>query len=664
MSSLTAPAAKMKKKTKKSASAPKTAVERPAVVTAANFSEQDPLPLRNEKQVKKSFSSGNGSKPDIKLSRKLKRTIRVESKAETELEKRDAVLRQENAGGLMEADPEVFGEKTLKVRQDEILDSVDIGTQAKAIDLALPFGDYSVSYTPSGRHMVLAGSKGHVSLLDTQSLSTACELKLKESVRCAQSFHNDNLFAVSQKKCCFVYDRNGMEIHKMKEHSLVHQMEFLRYHFLLVTGSEFGDIRYHDIATGQGVAHLRTKKGPVKCLRQNKQTAVMHCGQANGVVSLWTPTIKEPCMKILAHKGPVDHLDFYRDHYMVSSGGDGRWKIFDLRKPAEPVLSQSYYGCPVTSIDVSQTGLLAFGMNKKVQVFDSKIWNSAPEMLTTAGTNKVQQPMKKLNQVQRAKRAEQQANLPALTATRRAAEPYMQQTFPGKFVQCVRFQPFQDVLSVGTSAGLSQLLVPGAGHAFFDSYGANPYETKTQKREREVHMLLDKVPHDMIVFNPAFDSRGTKHLVGNFKKQNNSTASSSAAASSTSTAAPSTGTTSEDKKSKSNDWLGSHELDNSGKIVNVKSTTGEDDSDVDSEEEFEQTGIRLTRGKKKMRGKNKIGKRLKKKEVAKGEEKREGTRKVKRKKAPSVALDRTVDVKSDGALARFKKKKRRMDELE
>lgn len=57
----------------------------------------------------------------------------------------------------------------------------------------------------------------------------------------------------------------------------------------------------------------------------------------------------------------------------------------------------------------------------------------------------------------------------------------------------VRFCPFQDVLTVGHSGGLSNLLVPGAGEPNFDSAEADPFENPKTRREREVKALLDKV---------------------------------------------------------------------------------------------------------------------------------------------------------------------------
>lgn len=70
---------------------------------------------------------------------------------------------------------------------------------------------------------------------------------------------------------------------------------------------------------------------------------------------------------------------------------------------------------------------------------------------------------------------------------------YLTHPIPHRPLTSVRFAPFQDVLTIGHSAGLSSILVPGSGEANFDSSEADPFENKKARREREVKGLLDKV---------------------------------------------------------------------------------------------------------------------------------------------------------------------------
>lgn len=90
-------------------------------------------------------------------------------------------------------------------------------------------------------------------------------------------------------------------------------------------------------------------------------------------------------------------------------------------------------------------------------------------------------------------------------------EPYMKHLIPG-IVICllklcqptytsivgsdivdIHFTPFEDVMGIGHSLGVSSIIVPGSGEPNFDSFENNPYQTNKQIREATVHSLLEKV---------------------------------------------------------------------------------------------------------------------------------------------------------------------------
>jgi U3 small nucleolar RNA-associated protein 7 len=82
------------------------------------------------------------------------------------------------------------------------------------------------------------------------------------------------------------------------------------------------------------------------------------------------------------------------------------------------------------------------------------------------------------------------------------------------YLQSLSFQPFEDILSVGYTDGFASMIVPGAGEPNFDSYEANPYETKNQRREATVHNLLDKLRPDMITIdNNLFGTMNSKSKI-------------------------------------------------------------------------------------------------------------------------------------------------------
>ncbi len=58
-------------------------------------------------------------------------------------------------------------------------------------------------------------------------------------------------------------------------------------------------------------------------LRANPHNGVLHAGHHNGVVTMWSPAMGTPLVRMLAHPAPITSLAVEQNgHYMVTSGMD------------------------------------------------------------------------------------------------------------------------------------------------------------------------------------------------------------------------------------------------------------------------------------------------------------------------------------------------------
>jgi len=85
---------------------------------------------------------------------------------------------------------------------------------------------------------------------------------------------------------------------------------------------------------------------------------------------------------------------------------------------------------------------------------------------------------------------------------RKATSPYLTHMLALGGIKSLRFCPYEDVLGVGCAGGISSLLIPGAGEPNFDSFVANPFQSKKERQEQEVVQLLDKLQPDTIMLEP------------------------------------------------------------------------------------------------------------------------------------------------------------------
>lgn len=166
---------------------------------------------------------------------------------------------------------------------------------------------------------------------------------------------------------------------------------------------------------------------------------------------------------------------------MVSTSQDRRMSVWDVRMFKE--MYQTHLRVPGTTLSISDRNLTAVGYGTQTSIYKDDIFRRNPE----------------------------DAAPPIM--------PYMGWGGEGLNVSRVRFCPFEDVLGISHDKGFSSIIVPGAGEANPDTLepGTNPYETSKQRRETEVHALLEKIQPEMIALDPNFV--GNLDLASNEERQ-------------------------------------------------------------------------------------------------------------------------------------------------
>ncbi|KAF7455904.1 BING4CT (NUC141) domain-containing protein [Cryptosporidium felis] len=431
--------------------------------------DRDHFKVGNPNQYRRhsSIRSLKGLK-DKKLRSKISQQQKIFHTASERLASSEILLPE--APGFLETEGL---EKSYSITQDELSNNISIGAINKRFSLDLSYGPYSVNYSKNGNHLLMGGRKGYISMLDISNgtPSIALELPLeKEQINDVHFLHDHTLFAVAQRKYIYIYDAEGIEIHCIRDHVMSpYKLDFLPYHFLLCSIGEFGELKYQDVSTGQVSAVHRTGRGPCHIMKHNGSNGVIHLGHNDGVVSLWTPNVSTPVMEVFAQKGGVSSLDI-ANNYLVTAGNDNSWKVWDIRKYSEytPLHNYNSFGSSVRSISISGTGLVGVGFGGHIQIWKDIFLKSKQKM------------------------------------------PYITHNHPGVRTWSVEFQPWNDVLCIGHTHGVETIIVPGAGYANFDSRECNIFETSKQRKNREVRMLLEKLPASTITLYPDIIGRINK----------------------------------------------------------------------------------------------------------------------------------------------------------
>jgi len=412
-------------------------------------------PINVESLEKHQYSEAiNPKRFKSKHAQKLAQKRENDRKSAHETAARTEILLGDDAGFI---EPDSDDEFTGRVTQTQIKKSVDVESAEKGFDLNLPqFGPYTIDYTRNGRFLVLGGRKGHVAAIDWQEKKPLCEINVQESVHDVKWLHSETMFAVAQKKWTYIYDNQGIELHCLKSLDNVLRMEFLPYHFLLATSSEYGFLSWLDISVGKVVSQFNANHGRLPILCQNPTNAVLCLGHSKGVVSMWTPNVKEPVARMWAHKQPLTSIAIDRSGtYMATSAMDRSLKIWDSRM----FKCSLDYKLPMvpSQIQFSDRRVLGVSMDKEVHLYKD-------------------------------------------ACTKAVEYPYLKHSV-NKSINDIHFVPFEDVMGIGHSAGFSSILVPGCGEPNYDSLEVNPYQNKKQRREAEVKALLEKIPAELISIN-------------------------------------------------------------------------------------------------------------------------------------------------------------------
>ena len=343
----------------------------------------------------------------------------------------------------------------------------------------------------------------------------------------------------------------------MRDHTEPRALAFLRHFFLLASVGEQGVLRYQDTSTGQLVAQHRTRLGSCSVLTSNPASGVALCGHRNGSVTLWSANMGEPLARLLVHRGPVRAACVDGSgRFLVTAGADSQVKVWDLRFFKE--LHAYFSATPAVALDVSQRGMVALAYGSHVQVWRDCLAAkaAAPYLnhLVGGGACPVSSlrfcPYDDVLAVGHARgitsmlarprpcTAPWRRALPACVAQARTIEAALR----AKALRCgvifekvylgatasrcgrsaddtrrARRAPLARVATArpdrrwrrraaapchGTerirARRPARAQVPGAGEPNFDSFVANPFESKKQRQEAEVHALLDKLQPGMI----------------------------------------------------------------------------------------------------------------------------------------------------------------------
>lgn len=242
--------------------------------------------------------------------------------------------------------------------------------------------------------------------------------------------------------------------------------------YLFIFKNICGYLSYIDVTIGKKVASFSSSMGRCDLMTQNPSNGIIHLGHSSGCVTLWSPNVKEPLVKMLCHKSALKSLAInHNGNYMITSGLDHFLNVWDLRTYKQ--LKSIKLKAGASSLAFSQKNFIAASLRNEISIYNS-------DMINTTSNTKDEQVVELYDD----------------------KKAYLRHKLTNVSIKTLQFCPYEDVLGIGHGNGITSILVPGSGEPNFDALEANPYESKNQRRQREVKSLLEKIQPELISLDP------------------------------------------------------------------------------------------------------------------------------------------------------------------
>ncbi|KAI5191700.1 U3 small nucleolar RNA-associated protein 7 [Nematocida minor] len=332
------------------------------------------------------------------------------------------------------------------VSTEEINSMVDISTKEKAFSLSMNNGPYTVRYSVSGDAVLYLGEQ-EVKSVDAMKLFANSERFLGDRIYDGTFLHSSGFYALAQSQAVYIYDKQGVEVHVLRDARHVRSIKFLQDHFLLASVSRTGYLRYQDTTIGKLVSEIKTKERESK-VEVDRTNGVVYLTGSSGTVSMWSPRSSEYLSKVLCHRSKVNHCKVSDNGRVLYTASKNEIKTWDNRNMYAP-LHEITLPSLVSEMGLSQTGKLAVAQKGSVIVYNEHM------------------------------------------------KPQIQHHIGREVAHSLAYRPYEDILTVGTGIGIENVIIPGAG---LETYrrNENPTVSKKEKRNSEVRRILEKIPADMI----------------------------------------------------------------------------------------------------------------------------------------------------------------------